>query len=64
MFLCRTFHTVPEQGQGMTPIVLSSGSGPGLCFGTRHSQCDYPMNCLCTHTHTHVPDWIVGESDS
>ena len=29
MVLCRTFHTAPEQGQRLTPIVPhSSGSGP------------------------------------
>ena len=33
MVLCRTFHTAPEQGQGLTPIVPHcSGSGPETRF--------------------------------
>ena len=39
-----TFLAAPEQGQGLTPIVPHcSGSGPGPCPGTGHSQCDYTM---------------------
>ena len=41
MVLCRTFDTALEQGQGPTPIVPHcSGSGPGACPGTGHSECD------------------------
>ena len=44
MVLYRTFHTAPEQGQGLTPIVpYYSGSGPVSCPGTGHSQCDYTI---------------------
>ena len=40
----RNFHTAPEQGQEPTPIVpYCSVSGPGLCPGTGHSQCDYTI---------------------
>ena len=43
--LCGTFHTAPEQGQGLTPIVPHcSGSGPSPCPSTGHSQCDYTVN--------------------
>ena len=39
-----TFHTAPEQAQGPTPIVPHcSGSGPGACPDTAHSQCDYTI---------------------
>ena len=45
MVLCRTFHTGPKQGQGLTPIVPHySGSGPSPCPSTGHSQCDYTIN--------------------
>ena len=43
MVLSRTFHTAPEQGHGLTPIVLHF-SGPGPCPGTVHSQCDYTLH--------------------
>ena len=44
MALCRTFHTAPVYGQRLTPIVPHfSGSGPGPCPGTGHSQCDYTI---------------------
>ena len=40
MVLCRTFHTAPEQGWELTPIVLHcSGSGPS----PGHGQCDYTI---------------------
>ena len=43
-FFCRTFHTVPEQGQGPIPIVPHcSGSGSGPCPGPGHSQRDYTI---------------------
>ena len=43
--LCRTFHTEPKQVQGLTPIVHHcSGSGPGPCPGTGHSECDYTIS--------------------
>ena len=47
MVLCRSFHTVPEQGQGPTPIV-SHSSGAGTCPST--GLCDYtrsPFFPLC-----------------
>ena len=48
MVLCRTFHTATEQGQGPTPIVPHcSGSGPGPCPSTGHSQCDYTITESC-----------------
>ena len=41
MVLCRTFHIALEQGHGLTLIIPHcSGSGPGPCPGTGHSQCD------------------------
>ena len=43
--LCRTFHTVPEQGQGPTPIVAHC-SGTSPCPGNGHSQCGYTMILL------------------
>ena len=47
MLLCRTFHTAPEQGWGLTPVVPHcSGSSPGPCPGTGHNQC-YTTNRTC-----------------
>ena len=47
MVLCRTIHPAPEQGQGPASVVpYCSGSGPGPCPSTGHSQCDYTiMEC-------------------
>ena len=61
MVICRTFHTAPEQEQGVTPIVPHcSDSGSGLGLSTGHSQCDYTIS---THALLNAQRWFptVGE---
>ena len=54
--LCRTCHTAPEQGQGPPPIVPNcSGSGPGPCAGTGHSQYDYTTRAADQRKSKRIP---------